>query len=119
LVWRAVESLARVAPDAKVYAVHPTEDGVGEIVFGDGTHGALLPLGATVVIAAYRRGGGSEGHISPITYKLTVPTAGAVAFTMRIEPSDTPVGVGCLGGVARLVGAGLALRERKRETASK
>jgi alpha-N-arabinofuranosidase len=48
--WHQVSDLADAGPDAKAYVLRPK---TGQVVFGDGEHGAIPPRGATVT-ADYR-----------------------------------------------------------------
>lgn len=48
--WQRVKDLSQAGPNDLVYAVRPTE---GEVVFGDGRHGAIPPAG-TLVTATYQ-----------------------------------------------------------------
>lgn len=50
--WHAVSSLSTAGPRAQVYAFNPAS---GEVVFGDGSHGAVPPAGKLVTIS-YRSG---------------------------------------------------------------
>ena len=59
-LWRRTRSMAAAAPDERVFELDTTS---GELVFGDGAHGASPPPNAEIRIA-YRAGGGSAGHLS-------------------------------------------------------
>ena len=56
--WQATSSLARHGPDDRVYVLDGDR---GELLFGDGIHGALLPRGFRHVIARSYQVGGGEG----------------------------------------------------------
>lgn len=59
--WKRIESLATASPSDPVYELnHAT----GEILFGDGVHGALVPAGFRNVVARrYQVGGGQAGAV--------------------------------------------------------
>jgi hypothetical protein len=59
-LWRHVESLADAGPEDKVFTLDSRS---GEVLFGDGAHGARPPGGTTTVQATYRTGG-SGGTIT-------------------------------------------------------
>ena len=46
VTWRRVENLAAAGPADRVFLLRPH---IGEVQFGDGTHGAIPPAGAAVV----------------------------------------------------------------------
>lgn len=60
IIWTRVDTLFDTASDARIYIVRQLPDGASEIVFGDGTNGAIPPSGGNNVVAAwYRYGGGA------------------------------------------------------------
>lgn len=59
--WREVASLLDWGPFDEVFTLDPTS---GEVTFGDGRHGARVPVGfRNVVAASYQVGGGTAGRI--------------------------------------------------------
>ncbi|GAB7044476.1 MULTISPECIES: putative baseplate assembly protein [Catenuloplanes] len=77
--WREVASLAGRSPDERVFTVDHT---AGVLTFGDGVHGARVPLGfRTVVAERYRAGGGAAGAVP----------AGAVAALVTAQAYVTGV----------------------------
>jgi phage tail sheath protein FI len=56
--WTRVDELGRAGPNDRVFELDREQ---GELVFGDGRHGATPPSGTDVVRVAYRHGGGSTG----------------------------------------------------------
>jgi hypothetical protein len=58
-LWRRTHSVASAGPDERGFELDSTS---GELVFGDGAHGASPPP-TVEVRAAYRTGGGSAGHV--------------------------------------------------------
>jgi predicted phage baseplate assembly protein len=60
--WQEVDSFGGYGPGAQVFAVdYPT----GLVTFGDGVHGAQVPVGFRNVLATqYRTGGGSAGAVA-------------------------------------------------------
>jgi phage tail sheath protein FI len=56
IAWTQIEDLATAGPEDRVYVL---DRGHGELVFGDGQHGARLPTGRDNVRARYRYGAGS------------------------------------------------------------
>ena len=60
-VWAEIADLRQAGPSDTVYQFNPT---TGEIVFGDGVHGALVPSGSRNVVARrYRIGGGATDAV--------------------------------------------------------
>jgi len=62
--WHEVPSLYVAGPSDRVYVLRRDDDGKTSVTFGDGTHGARLPSGATNVIATYRVGTGPDGEVA-------------------------------------------------------
>jgi hypothetical protein len=58
-LWRQTRSVAAAGPNERVFELDTTS---GEVVFGDGAHGASPPA-TTDVRVAYRTGGGSAGQV--------------------------------------------------------
>jgi hypothetical protein len=56
IAWTQIEDLAAAGPEDRVYALEREH---GELVFGDGRHGARPPTGRDNVRATYRYGAGS------------------------------------------------------------
>jgi predicted phage baseplate assembly protein len=61
--WREVASLAAHGPEDRVFVV---DHATGEVLFGDGVNGAVVPQGFRNVRAVrYRAGGGAAGAVRP------------------------------------------------------
>lgn len=60
--WKQVESFHRSQPISKHYVVSFTENENVQVLFGDGTKGALLPPGEKNIYISYRRGTGLVGN---------------------------------------------------------
>jgi len=58
-LWRRTRNVAAAGANERVFELDATS---GEVVFGDGAHGATPPPTADVRVA-YRTGGGSAGHV--------------------------------------------------------
>jgi hypothetical protein len=61
--WDEVAGLYAQPPDAQVYATRTADDGTTIVQFGDGATGAVLPSGASNVVATYRYGAGLVGRV--------------------------------------------------------
>ncbi len=61
--WKEVPRLFGRSETDQVYSLRTREDGTTEIQFGDGHTGALLPSGASNVVATYRQGLGLAGRV--------------------------------------------------------
>jgi hypothetical protein len=55
-----ISALAQAGPEDKVFALDPEN---GTLVFGDGVHGKIPPVGSNVNVS-YRVGGGTTGNIA-------------------------------------------------------
>jgi predicted phage baseplate assembly protein len=78
-IWREVGDLEDHGPDDKVYVLDPA---AGEVSFGDGMHGAEVPVGFRNVVALrYRVGGGAAGAVG----------AGAIGVVVSSAPFVTAV----------------------------
>jgi hypothetical protein len=61
-VWQPIQDLATAGPNATVYQFNAA---TGEILFGDGVNGALVPPGFRNVVARrYQVGGGAAGAVA-------------------------------------------------------
>ena len=58
--WMAQPNLYFSGPDYRHYVMERAE---GQIIFGDGTNGMLLPIGALVTATQYQSGGGAVGNV--------------------------------------------------------
>lgn len=65
VTWTQHESLYELGPNDRGYVVDIDDKGAARVVFGDGTHGALLPTGIDNVEATYRVGIGLAGEVGP------------------------------------------------------
>jgi len=88
--WRAVEDLKGCGPDARCYRFDPDS---GEILFGDGLHGRIPPIGNRTIAASYRFGGGSEGNCPAGKIRKAVDTLAHVRKIFNPLPAE--------GGVER------------------
>lgn len=70
--WTEVDSLAYADSDDKVFAAEYDEDGVGYVMFGDGTSGKVPPPGSDNISVTYRTGGGIQGNIALNEISTTV-----------------------------------------------
>ena len=61
--WNEVAGLYAQPADAQVYATRTADDGTTIVQFGDGATGAVLPSGASNVVATYRYGAGLVGRV--------------------------------------------------------
>lgn len=61
--WHPAESLARAGPADRVFRLRTDDQGKAHLQFGDGIHGARLPLGTDNVSATYRTGAGASGNV--------------------------------------------------------
>jgi predicted phage baseplate assembly protein len=78
--WREVDSLADHGPDDEVFVLDPEQ---GEIHFGDGVHGALVPEGFRNVVARrYHVGSGRAGAVDAGAVN---ELRGAAPFVTRVE----------------------------------
>jgi predicted phage baseplate assembly protein len=84
--WREVESLADHGPDDRVFTV---DHAVGELTFGDGVHGARIPLGFRNVVAQrYRVGGGAAGAVRPDTVTSLITSVTFVSGVTNPFPAE-------------------------------
>jgi hypothetical protein len=63
-LWTRVNTLFGTAPDAQVYTLTTTDQGIVSVRFGDGIQGARLPTGTNNVMATYRSGSGPKGNVA-------------------------------------------------------
>ena len=61
--WELERSLVYGDGDSKIYTIEYDDDDNAFVQFGDGTNGALPPVGTTIAIS-YRVGGGVAGNLS-------------------------------------------------------
>ena len=113
-LWQAVSTFFDAAPDAEIYVIRQTEDGV-YVQFGDGINGARPPSGRNNVTAAYRTGSGSfgdlaaeeepkaKGKLNPLTGVLMPgPATGGAAPEQMVGARDAAPGR--MQSLGRLVG---------------
>jgi hypothetical protein len=112
LAWTRVESLRRARPDERAYAVIFSNDGIGELRFGDGHRGLRPPANSTVTVT-YRTAGGVVGSVSrvvedardePRFWMIAKDDAGAVGWRTVERPRRR----GALSAVACALGMALA-----------
>jgi hypothetical protein len=62
--WSRVASLQNAGPDDQVFVAH-TQTGAGTttVAFGDGSNGAVPPIGSNITVS-YSYGAGAAGNIS-------------------------------------------------------
>jgi hypothetical protein len=58
--WTRTDDLAAATATSRVYAIDRT---YGQVVFGDGVHGMVPPIGRDNIRASYQAGGGASGNI--------------------------------------------------------
>lgn len=61
--WQEAASLASLAPDARAFVTLTGDDGVTQVIFGDGEHGLRPPSGFENLRAEYRNGIGGAGNV--------------------------------------------------------
>ena len=112
-VWTRVESLRRARPDERVYAVIFSDDGIGELRFGDGRRGLRPPANSTVKVS-YKTGGGVEGSVSrviedardePRFWLMAKDDAGAIGW----QTVERARGRSALSALASALGMALAI----------
>lgn len=113
VAWTRVESLRRARPDERAYAVIVSDDGIGELRFGDGRRGLRPPANSTVKVT-YRTGGGVVGSVSrtvedardePRFWMIAKDDAGAVGW----RTLERTRGRSALSALACALGMALAL----------
>jgi hypothetical protein len=67
VAWSEVPSLYGQDPAQQAFATLNQSDGTADVLFGDGTEGALLPTGQNNILANYRIGLGASGNIAANT----------------------------------------------------
>jgi hypothetical protein len=72
--WNPVDDLFASGPRDRHYAL----DGAsGELIFGDGVHGMIPPIGRNNIRASYKSGGGSKGNVAALEINaIKTPIAG-------------------------------------------
>jgi len=89
--WTEVASLAYAGTDDKMFVVEYDEDGIGYIMFGNGTSGKI-PSNAADIQVSYRTGGGIQGNIALSEISTTVigkeQTAGFPDVSVTIINSE-------------------------------
>lgn len=68
--WRLVPDFEDAGPRDRVFSTSQTPDGTTIVVFGDGVHGALPPVGSEIAVR-YRTGGGAAGNTATVTIRRT------------------------------------------------
>jgi len=79
--WTQEQTLLNSQPGDQVYRVEIDDNGLGTIVFGDGTFGQR-PSETSQVIAQYRVGGGAAGNIGADT--LTQPISDGTGWLISV-----------------------------------
>jgi predicted phage baseplate assembly protein len=84
--WREVSSLADHSAEDRVFVV---DHASGVLTFGDGVHGAKVPLGFRNVVAQrYRIGGGSAGAVRADTIRSLVTSLRFVSGVTNPFPAE-------------------------------
>jgi predicted phage baseplate assembly protein len=83
--WTEVASLGDAGPQAQVFTV---DYATGVVTFGDGVHGARVPIGFRNVRAAqYRTGGGSAGAVAAGAVNAPLTSVGFVTAVTNPYPA--------------------------------
>ncbi|MCB1036992.1 MAG: putative baseplate assembly protein [Acidobacteria bacterium] len=93
LLWQEAESFHGLEPEDRRYVLRRRDDGVTEVLFGDGKRGARLPSGIENVRAEYRSGVGLPGQVEAgrITLLATRPLGvREVANPVPAENAEDP-----------------------------
>jgi len=123
--WTRVESMKRARPDERAYAVTFSDDGIGELRFGDGRRGLRPPANSTVTVT-YRTGGGVVGSVSrvvedardePRFWMMAKDDAGAVGWQTveRARGRSALSALACALGMALAIAAMLGLSRHDRD----
>jgi predicted phage baseplate assembly protein len=84
--WQEVDSLADRSAEDRVFTV---DHAAGELTFGDGVHGAKIPLGFRNVVAErYRVGGGAAGTVRAGTIRSLVTSLPFVTGVTNPFPAE-------------------------------
>jgi predicted phage baseplate assembly protein len=84
--WKEVPSLGDAGPTAPVFTVDYT---TGVVAFGDGVHGARVPLGFRNVRAAqYKAGGGAAGAVAAEAVNAPLTSVGFVTAVSNPYPAS-------------------------------
>jgi predicted phage baseplate assembly protein len=84
VVWKERAALYGAGPDERCYALSHDDDGRTTVTFGDGVHGARLPIGRDNVFATYRTGIGVAGHVP--AGRLTILTQRPLGVRAATNP---------------------------------
>ncbi|WP_457594715.1 baseplate J/gp47 family protein, partial [Hydrogenimonas sp.] len=85
VLWERVEDLQSCGADARCYRFDPDR---GEILFGDGTHGRIPPIGRNSIAASYRFGGGREGNCPAGAIKKAVDSLAHIQKLFNPLPAE-------------------------------
>lgn len=96
--WTPVPRLLFARPYDMVFTLRPTADNTTMIVFGDGTSGAVPPMGARI-FATYRHGVGAAGNIvaGKIAY-ISDPSGELTGVTVATDGAGVPLSSATTGG---------------------
>ncbi|HEX5736460.1 MAG TPA: putative baseplate assembly protein [Blastocatellia bacterium] len=84
--WRAVDDLSLYGPEDKVYVLDPA---TGEVTFGEGLHGAAVPVGFRNVRAvSYRVGGGAAGAVDAEAINTLISSAPSIKGVKNPVPAS-------------------------------
>lgn len=86
--WTRVEDFIYSSPSDRHYTLFTDENGRVEITFGNGIHGARVPVGNNNVRADYRVGGGTVGNVGANTIVRVISSGipGIASITNPEEP---------------------------------
>jgi len=82
--WNEATELITAGPADRKYLITVDEQGVTNVVFGDGVHGARTPTGPQNIEAAYRSGIGVGGNVG--ADRITLPTSRPLGVTGVTNP---------------------------------
>ena len=84
--WQEVDNLGGYGPDAQVFIV---DCAAGVVTFGDGVHGARVPIGFRNIRAAqYQTGGGSAGAVAAGAVNAPLTSVGFVTAVSNPYPAS-------------------------------
>jgi len=89
--WAQIEDLALARRDDAVYQLDPE---AGTTRFGDGVRGRIPAVGAQVMVARMRSGGGVAGNLPPLTMKdiAAVQTDGSPTPKLKVVQAQPTLG---------------------------
>ncbi|WP_405864074.1 putative baseplate assembly protein [Streptomyces sp. NBC_00005] len=85
VLWEEREDLDASGPTDRHLAVDPLR---GRVLFGDGTHGRVPPVGAAIVADLCRTGGGSAGNVGAHTVSQVLGAAAGIEEAGNPVPAE-------------------------------